>query len=366
MQAQTVVVGAGVVGLAIARALALRGHDVVVLEAESTYGQHASSRNSEVIHAGLYYPPGSLKARLCNEGRRLLVDYCRAHGVAHRIVGKLIVATAEQDRAVLERIAANAEASGGAPLHWLDAAAVRAREPALHTRGALWSPHTGIVDSHALMRSLLRDAEAAGAQLALRTEARALHHERDGFVLHTSGGTLHADNVVVAAGAGAQALARTLEDLDPRAIPTRHLAKGSYAKLRGPSPCRTLVYPVPDSASLGIHLTVDLSGAARFGPDQQWTEDQDVTVDPARIEAFYPAVRRYWPGLPDGALQPDYAGIRVKVQAPGEPMADFCLRGPAEHGLPGLVLLLGIESPGLTSSLALANATAHALTQGPS
>lgn len=361
MHTQTAVVGAGVVGLAIARALALRGEEVVVLEAERAIGQHASSRNSEVVHAGLYYPPGSLKARLCNEGRRALIAYCRANDVELRPLGKLIVATTPEEVAVLERLQANAQASGGGALHELDAAAVRAREPALHTHGALWSPETGIVDSHGLMRSLLRDLEAHGGSVALATRVESVRRTTQGYALQTTGGPLSCTRLVVAAGAGAQGLARTLEGLAPEHVPARHLAKGTYAKLRGKSPCRTLVYPVPATASLGIHLTLDLGGAARFGPDQEWVDTLDVAIDPARIDAFYPAVRRYWPGLPDGALEPDYAGIRVKVQAPGTPMADFVLHGPHTHGLPGLVLLMGIESPGLTSALALADTVAAAL-----
>lgn len=358
MRAQTVVVGAGVVGLAVARALARRGHDVVVLEAEDAYGLHASSRNSEVIHAGLYYPPGSLKARLCNIGRPQLIAFCEEHGVEHRRLGKLIVATEAAEVEVLERIAVGAHACGGGTLQWLDAAQVRRTEPALRTCGALWSPETGVIDSHGLMRTLLRDAEAHGAQLALGTPAQSLRRAADGFVVQTPQGSLVAEHVVVSAGAGAHTLATTLEDLAPSLVPTRHLAKGTYAKLRGPSPCQTLVYPVPHSASLGVHLTLDLGGAARFGPDQEWVENLDINIDPARIDAFVPAIRRYWPDLPEDALEPDYAGIRVKIQAPGTPMADFALLGPRTHGLAGLVLLFGIESPGLTSALALAGEVA--------
>lgn len=358
MRAQTVVVGAGVVGLATARALARRGHDVVVLEAEAAYGLHASSRNSEVIHAGLYYPPGSLKARLCNAGRPQLIAFCREHGVEHRVLGKLIVATEAAELEVLERIDANARASEGGTLQWLDAAEVRRREPALRTCGALWSHETGIIDSHGFMRALLRDAEAHGAMLSLQTPVRSVRRTAEGFVLNTPQGSLTAAHVVVSAGGGAHALAASIEDLDRAHVPARYLAKGTYAKLRGPSPCKTLVYPVPDSASLGVHLTLDLGGAARFGPDQEWVQSVDVEVDPTRVAAFVPAVRRYWPGLPDDALTPDYAGIRVKLQAPGTPAADFALLGPSAHGLCGLVVLFGIESPGLTSALALADEVA--------
>ena len=362
---QTVVVGAGVIGLAIARALAEGGREVVVLEAETTYGQHASSRNSEVIHAGLYYPPGSLKARLCNEGRPRLVAYCRDRGVAMRPVGKLIVATAPDEVRVLEDLEANARACGGGTLRWLDAAAVRTRAPALRTEGALWSPETGILDSHGLLRSLLRDAESHGAMVAYAAEATALRRIAEGFELRTPQGRLQAEEVIVAAGAGATALASTLEDLPRAAVPQTHLAKGSYAKLRGKSPCDCLVYPVPASASLGIHLTLDLGGAARFGPDQEWIDTLDYAVDPARVDRFYPAIRRYWPALPDGALALDYAGVRVKLQAPGTPMADFAVVGPHAHGMSGLVLLYGIESPGLTSALALADLVARTLEDSP-
>ncbi|MEM6292603.1 MAG: NAD(P)/FAD-dependent oxidoreductase [Myxococcota bacterium] len=345
----TVVIGAGVVGLAIARRLALAGHDVIVLEAESTFGLHASSRNSEVIHAGLYYPAGSLKARLCNAGRPALYAFCEAHDVRTRRVGKLIVATSPDERPVLERIADNAAASGGGPLRWLDAKDVRRKEPALQTVGALWSPDTGIVDSHGYMHALLRDAEAHGAMVAWNTAARRVEADGSGFIVHTASDALRVGTLVITAGHGSQALGATIPGVDP---PKRYLAKGSYARLRGPSPCSTLVYPVPATASLGVHLTLDLGGAARFGPDQQWVDDLDVTPDPARLASFYPAVRRYWPGLPDDALCIDYAGVRVKVQAPGTPMSDFVID---DHGLPGLVALYGIESPGLTASLALAD-----------
>lgn len=362
---QTVVVGAGVVGLAVARALAGGGREVLVLEAERTFGQHASSRNSEVIHAGLYYPPGSLKARLCNAGRPRLYAYCTARAVAHRRIGKLIVATDDDERDVLEAIADNAAASGGGPLERLSASEVRRREPALHTAGALWSPHTGIVDSHGLMLALLADAEADGAMVAYESAAQTLRRTSEGFALQTAQGPLRAQEVIVAAGAGSSALAGTLEDLDPLHVPTLYLAKGSYAKLRGPSPCSTLVYPTPDTASLGVHLTLDLGGQARFGPDQQWVDALDYEVDPARLGAFYGAVRRYWPDLPDGALTPDYAGVRVKLQAPGAPMADFAILGPSTHALGGLVLLYGIESPGLTCALALADEVVRALEESP-
>ncbi len=250
-------------------------------------------------------------------------------------------------------------------MQWLDAQQVARREPALRTCGALWSPSTGILDSHTFMRCLLRDAEAAGAMVSYGTPASGLQRSATGFEVRTPQGPLGADEVVVAAGAGAQALAGTLEDLAARHVPARYLSKGSYARLRGPSPCQTLVYPVPASASLGVHLTVDLGGAARFGPDQRWVDTLDYGVDQQDLRGFYPAVRRYWPGLPDGALEPAYAGVRVKVQAPGSARADFCVRGPEHHGLAGLVLLFGIESPGLTSALALADHVTRSLQSSP-
>lgn len=354
-QVDTVVVGAGVVGLAIARAFAIRGDEVVVLEAESSYGHHASSRNSEVVHAGLYYPPGSLKARLCNAGRPLLLEYCRARDIGHRVLGKLIVATNEAQRDTLHAIEANAIESGGAPVHTIDATQVARREPSLRTCGALWSPQTAIVDSHAFMHSLSKDAQDHGAAFAWQRSATRIETISSGFRVHTKHESITTRRLINTAGHGARALALTLGQPHRASVPPCYFAKGSYARLRGPSPCTTLVYPVPEDASLGVHLTVDLDGNARFGPDQQWIDDFDYTPDPSRVDAFYEAIRRYWPALPDDALHIDYAGIRVKVQAPGTPAQDFVVRGPLEHGIEGLVELFGIESPGLTSSLALAD-----------
>ncbi len=349
------VVGAGVIGLAVARALARAGREVVVLERERAVGQHASSRNSEVIHAGIYYPPNSLKARLCLEGRDALYRYCGARGVAHRRVGKLIVATTEAQRPTLERLRARAHHNGVDDLRPVDAAEIRRREPAVFACAALWSPSTGIIDSHGLMRALWSDAERRGAALALDTTLTAASPEAGGLLVDAGDTTLRCALLVNAAGLGAQSVARAVRGLPPSAIPRRHLLKGSYFSLAGASPFSHLIYPVPDTASLGIHVTVDLAGRARFGPDQQWVETVDYSLDPGRASAFSEAIRAYYPGLDPDALTPDYAGIRAKIQGPAEPPVDFMIQGPGEHGIDGLVNLFGIESPGLTASLALAD-----------
>jgi L-2-hydroxyglutarate oxidase LhgO len=356
---EILIVGAGIVGLAIARALALAGHEVLVLEAESAIGTGTSSRNSEVIHAGIYYPPGSLKALLCVAGRHLLYEYCAAHGVAARRVGKLIVATEADETPALETIAVRAAASGVADLRRLDGGEARALEPALAAEAALLSPSTGIVDSHALMLAYQGDAEAAGAAIAFRTPVAAAEATGSGLVATMADGTrLGCDWLVNAAGHGAVPLARSIAGLPADSVPAAYLCKGSYFTLAGRSPFRHLVYPAPNQAGLGIHLTLDLAGAARFGPDTEWVEAADLTVDPARAADFATAIRRYWPALPDGALQPAYAGIRPKIAGPAEPAADFRIDGPAAHGVPGLINLFGIESPGLTASLAIGDAVA--------
>lgn len=351
---EAVVIGAGVVGLAIARALGRAGTEVVVLEAERSIGAHASARNSEVIHAGIYYPPESLKARLCLAGKQALYAWCEDRGVAHQRLGKLIVAATKDECAVLDRLAANAQACGLDDLERWTRDQVQRVEPELDVVEALWSPSTGIVDSHGMMRSLLADAKDAGVMVAWQTEPKAIAVEDRGFVVEAADVLLRTTLVVNAAGLGAQAVAARIDGLPAQRIPTRYLAKGSYFALHRRAPFSHLVYPVPATASLGVHVTLDLDGRARFGPDQQWVEAIDYAVDPHRGDAFYDAVRRYWPGLPDGVLEPDYAGIRAKVQGPGEPMADFILDGPDDHGIPGLLNLYGIESPGLTASLAIA------------
>ncbi len=365
---EAVVVGAGVVGLAAARALALRGIETLVLEAERAVGTGISSRNSEVIHAGIYYPAGSLKARCCVRGAALLFDYCASRGVAHRRIGKLIVAAEPAQQGELERLEAAGRANGVEGLRLLTRGEAQAAEPQLACSAALASPATGIVDSHGLMLALQGDFERAGGTVVLGTpvlRARVAAHD---FVVETGGEApmaLGARLLVNAAGLGATALARRFEGLDPSRVPRLHRARGHYFSLSGVrAPFRRLIYPVPEPGGLGIHLTLDLGGQARFGPDVQWLDDgapEDYAVDPARAAAFYGSIRRYWPALPDGALQPAYSGIRPKLSGPGEPAADFMLQTGREHGVAGLVQLFGIESPGLTSCLALAEDVMRAL-----
>ena len=354
-QVDAVVIGAGVVGLAVARALALQGREVLVLEAADAIGTGTSSRNSEVIHAGIYYPPGSLKAQFCVQGKQLLYAYCAERGIAHQRCGKLIVATDADQLAQLQRIQAQACANGVGDLVLLDRATARALEPQLECTGALLSPSTGIVDSHALMLALQGDLENAGGLVALNSPLARMQATPDGIVLEAEDGTeLLARTLVNAAGLQAQALARRCAGLDARHIPPSHFAKGNYFTLAGHAPFQHLIYPAPQTAGLGVHLTLDLGGQAKFGPDVQWVDSpDDLVVDPARGDAFYAEVRKYWPGLPDGALLPGYAGIRPKIQAPHEAAKDFLVQGPAVHGVPGLVNLFGIESPGLTSCLAI-------------
>ena len=355
---EAVVIGAGVVGLAIARALAIAGRETLILEAASSFGSEISSRNSEVIHAGLYYPTGSLKARLCLAGRDQLYAYCASRGVAHARLGKLIVASEPAQVPVLQNIQALAAANGVTDLIWLDAAANRALEPALNARATLLSPSTGIVDSHGLMLSYLGEAESHGAALALNSPVRGGAVKEDGFLLDVGGPApmrLGCRYLVNAAGLGAQRFGRAMAGFDPAQVPRLYLAKGNYFVLAGRAPFERLVYPVPEGGGLGVHLTLDLAGRARFGPDVEWVERIDYGVDPDRANSFYGAIRRYWPGLADGALMPGYAGIRPKIYGAGDPALDFLVQGPQHHGLDRLVNLFGIESPGLTSSLALAD-----------
>lgn len=374
---QTAVIGAGVVGLATARALALAGHEVIILESGPAEGTGTSSRNSEVVHAGIYYEEGSLKAQTCVAGRRMLYDFCDAHGVEYKRCGKLLVATSQDEVPMLDAIAEKARRCGlvdeDEALRRLSVAEVEAYEPNVSCVGALLSPSTGIVDSHSLMVALLGGAESAGATLAVGsrvTGARVLHGDGR-LLLHTTADdgesmALDCNHVVNAAGHGAPAIARLLEGAPPQheevVPPQAYYAKGNYFGLSCASPFRGLVYPLPQQAGLGVHATVDLGGRCRFGPDVQWvSSDADFQVDPKRAEAFYAEVRKYWPALPDGALVPDYAGIRPKLQGPGEPSRDFLLLNEADHGVHGLVHLLGIESPGLTASLALAELCVDAL-----
>ncbi|MGB7540489.1 MAG: NAD(P)/FAD-dependent oxidoreductase [Burkholderiales bacterium] len=360
-----VVIGAGVVGLSVARALALAGREVIVLEAESAIGTGTSSRNSEVIHAGIYYPPGSLKARLCVQGRLALYPYLAEHGVPHRRSGKLIVAAAPEQIPALEKIRAQGKANGVADLRLLPAAAAKAREPALECVAALESPSTGIIDSHGFMLALRGDAEDHGAAIVFRSPVTGGTVRAQGIELQVGGSEperLLARRVVNSAGLIAQTVARSIEGFPLEKIPPCFYCKGNYFTLSGRSPFSRLIYPVPEAAGLGVHLTLDLAGQARFGPDVEWIERIDYAVDPRRGERFYRAIRSYWPALKEGALQPAYCGIRPKIHAPDEPARDFLIQGPRDHGVPGLVNLFGIESPGLTAALAIGDHVAGLIT----
>jgi len=361
-----IVIGAGVVGLAVARGLALAGREVVMLEAADAIGTETSSRNSEVIHAGIYYPAGSLKAELCVAGRRRLYDYCAEHGVPHARVGKLIVASAPEQMATLGEIKAKAAANGVDDLGFVNLASVRQMEPDLQVVGALESPSSGIIDSHSYMLALQGDAEGRGMAIAFGTPVTGGRVRDDGIEIATGGDApmaLVANLVVNSAGLHATRVAASIAGVPVASVPPMHYAKGNYFGLNGRNPFRRLVYPVPEPGGLGVHVTLDMGGRCRFGPDVEWIDRLDYEVDPARAEPFYAAVRRYWPGLPDGALTPDYAGIRAKLTPRGAPAADFVIQGPRAHGVAGLVNLYGIESPGLTASLAIADKVV-ALTQG--
>jgi L-2-hydroxyglutarate oxidase LhgO len=353
-----IVIGAGVVGLAVARALALAGREVIMLEAANAIGTETSSRNSEVIHAGIYYPAGSLKARLCVAGRKRLYAYCAERGIPHAAVGKLIVATSQEQHGTLADLTAKAAASGVTDLRWVPLEEVAEMEPEIRATAALLSPSSGIIDSHSYMLALQGDAEDRGMAIAFGTPVVGGRVTSDGIEIETGGDApmrLAANLVVNSAGLHATRVAAAIEGLPPESVPPLYYAKGNYFGLAGKSPFRRLIYPVPENAGLGVHVTLDLGGRGRFGPDVEWIDRLDYAVDPRRSEPFYAAVRRYWPGLPDGALYPDYAGIRAKLQTPGGAAADFVIQGPADHGVPGLVNLYGIESPGLTASLAIAD-----------
>lgn len=356
-----IVIGAGVVGLAVARALAQRGREVVILEREGAIGTGISSRNSEVIHAGMYYPPGSLKARLCVAGNRMLRKYASAHGVEFKMAGKLIVATDAEEEKALATILERGHANGVTGLTAISGTEAKAMEPSLRATLALFSPDTGIIDSHALMLALQGDGEAAGAVVAFQAPVIG-GRIRDGAIeLDIGDGThIKARSLVIAGGLNACRLARAM---GVPGVPQDYLCKGNYFTLTGKTPFGRLVYPVPVSAGLGVHYTLDMAGRGRFGPDVEWIDEEDYRVDPTRAESFYAAIRRYWPGLPDGALEPAYAGIRPKIQPPGAPAADFMIAGPQQHGVPNLVALYGIESPGLTSSLALAELVSNLITE---
>ena len=356
---ECVVIGAGVVGLAAARALAQDGREVLILERETLIGSGISSRNSEVIHAGIYYPKDSLKARLCVAGRAHLYEYCASRHVPHRRCGKLIVATAPAQISELEAIKRAAEANGVDDLIWLDADDVGRLEPEISCVRALQSPSTGIIDSHGYMLSLLGEAEAAGAMIAYGTSVSRIVLDDSGAAISVNGEdapSLHARLVVNAAGLGALDVARTMEGFPADHIPQGWLAKGSYFTLSGRrSPFGRLIYPVPEPGGLGVHVTIDMAGQARFGPDVEWVDRPDFAVDSARAAQFYQAIRAYWPDLRDGDLAPGYVGIRPKLSGPGQPAADFHIDSPRTHGVPGILNLFGIESPGLTASLAIAD-----------
>lgn len=357
-----VVVGAGVVGLAVARRLALSGRQVVVLEAENTVGLHTSSRNSEVIHAGIYYPPGSLKARLCVEGWRALYDYCASHGVPHRPIGKVLVAVRAEEISALHRYKDCAEANGVTDLRWVDRLEMASLEPAVVCTEGLLSPSTGIVDSHSLMGALRADAEDHGAILVFSSPVLGGAVGDDGIDLEVGGAEptrVRCRTLVNAAGLWAPSVARSLSGHDPRSIPGQYFARGHYFVLAGRSPFKRLVYPMPVPGGLGVHVTLDLGGQVRFGPDVSWIDRVDYTFDERRAASFYPAIRAYFPALPDGALDAGYVGIRPKTTPEGEAAGDFILQGPEAHGVAGLVHLFGIESPGLTACLAIADEVAR-------
>jgi L-2-hydroxyglutarate oxidase LhgO len=360
-QVDAVVVGAGVVGLAVARALARSGLETIVAEAQGSIGQGVSSRNSEVIHAGLYYAPGSQKARLCVRGKQLLYELCASHGVNHRNCGKLTVAQSEAEVSALRKLQDRAKANG-VPVQWLSAAQARELEPALQCIAALSSPSTGIVDSHGFMLALQGDLERAGGMVAFGSpvDGAVLGQRGEPHVVRMADGSELAARVLVnSASLHACALARRFEGLPPSFVPREYFAKGNYYTLAGKAPFSHLIYPAPADAWLGVHLTLDLGGQAKFGPDLEWLdvttpEQIDYTVDPRRADHFYAEVRRYWPALPDDVLQPSYSGVRPKIHSPQQSAADFRIDGPQVHGVAGLVNLFGIESPGLTSSMAIA------------
>ena len=364
---ECVVVGAGVVGLATARRLAQAGLEVIVVEAAGDIGTGTSSRNSEVIHAGIYYPAGSLMARMCVAGKKALYAYCDQRGIPYRRCGKLIVATADNERDKLTSIKAHAEANGVDDMRVLTGEEARALEPALNCVGALLSPSTGIVDSHAYMLALRGEIEDAGGALAFHAPLLRGKAVSGGFEVEIGGETpmaLQCRMLINSAGLSAPAVARTIDGMPPEHIPTSYYAKGNYFSCSTRAPFSHLIYPVPEPGGLGVHLTIDLGGQAKFCPDVEWVESPDVAsldyaVDPARSERFYPAIRRYWPALPDGALTPSYSGVRPKIVPPAIARQDFVIQGPQDHGLTGLINLFGIESPGLTSSLAIADEVAR-------
>lgn len=361
-----IVVGAGVIGLAVARALCLAGRSVIVVERHDMSGTETTSRNSGVIHSGIYYPTGSAKAALCVRGRHLLYDYCASRHVPHSRCGKLIVAqTSEVPR--LENLKRTADRNGVTDLQWLDADGIREKEPAVRSTAALWCPSTGIVSAHDLTVAMTGDIENAGGLLALRTEFLEARTDGEGFVvnLRSDGelAELACAGLVNSAGLAAVGLLSRVDGYPQQRLRQPYFAKGNYFEYSGKSPFRHLIYPMPNEAGLGIHATIDLGGQLRFGPDVEWLDSSDekfdYAVDPSRGDKFYAAIREYWPDLADGSLRSSYSGIRPKLVGPGSAAADFCIEAQSEHGVPGLVNLLGMESPGLTSSLAVAEEVAR-------
>jgi L-2-hydroxyglutarate oxidase LhgO len=354
---QVLVVGAGVIGLGFARTAAVAGHDVTVAEKTGGIANGVSSRNSEVVHGGLYYPTGSLRAFHCVRGRRMLYDFCASHGVDYRKCGKLVVATDEAELAKVESIRKQGEINGVERLELIGGNAARALEPELSCIGALLSPQSGIVDSHDYMRALWGELEDRGGMIAFETTVERMSYHGPHWRVQFSGrdsGTIEFDAVVNSAGLGAQALARRIEGYPAEQVPRLVLAKGNYFSFAGRPVFSRLVYPTPVDGGLGVHVTLDLAGRMRFGPDVEWITEESYSIDPARANSFYERIRTYWPGLPDNSLVPDYCGIRPKLTGPGEPAADFMIAGPKMHGMPRLINLFGIESPGLTSSLSIA------------
>jgi L-2-hydroxyglutarate oxidase LhgO len=361
---QVLVIGAGVVGLAVARAAARAGHSVIIAEALGMIGSVTSSRNSEVIHGGMYYPTGTLRARHSVAGRRMLYAYCAEHGVPHKKCGKLVVATDQPELERVHAIAKQGEINGVEGLELIGANAAIDLEPALFCIGALWSPETGIIDAHSYMLALRGDLEDAAGMIAFNTPVRGATRRNGEWIVSfggTEAGEFAFDAIVNCAGLGAQGVARGIEDYPRERIPPLFFAKGNYFSCSVKSPFSRLIYPVPIAGGLGVHVTLDLAGRMRFGPDVEFVEREEYSVDPARAAAFYARIRTYWPGLPDGALMPDYSGIRPKITGPGQPQTDFYIDTPAGHGLPGLVQMFGIESPGLTASLSLAEYVVSAI-----
>ena len=364
-RADTVIIGAGVIGLAIARALARAGRDVIVLERNARIGEEISARNSEVIHAGIYYPQASLKARLCVRGRNLLYEYCAEKGILHARCGKLIVAIDDEQIETLEALRERALTNGVDDIERLTTREIGQREPAVVCTAGIYSPSTGIVDSHGFMVALRGDIEGAGGSIAMLSEFTHGEITPAGFHLQIEADDerteIVADAVINCAGLSASSVAHALEGLDGQTIPSTRFAKGNYFVLQGQNPFNGLIYPLPEPGGLGVHVTLDLAGSARFGPDVEWIDQIDYAVDPERAQAFYAAIRSYWPDLPDDSLVPGYSGVRPKLIGPGDPPADFVISGPADHGVPGLVNLFGIESPGLTSALSIAEHVADLL-----